>query len=332
MEQKMDRNQPCPCKSGLKPEECCLPSCCEVCLFSKENLGALEAGWTLQRSLIRQNKKHHLPLCPLLMEFQPKTVVICGSGSVYWHNPDYPNEEINTWEIIQTCVDQIKGSPEGRGAGIPSRKENFLHWLAATEKLVTYFTEAYPPHASNYEQIQQVHKKFRELLGQSFQGADIRLRSLTCFHCNNTHGLDPKALNTCGFLTLNWDGAVRQLSNTIELHGICELPETMVLPNQDLTRLLPKNRTIRPGFEAFASAHHWLTDCTNIIIWGCQLNDYDAIISVIMSIFSLTKARGKIGLFVSNRNASTRENIETKLKDYFPLATVYQCLNEINFS
>lgn len=326
-----DRNKPCPCKSGNKVKKCCIKTCCEECLFSKEHLGAVEKSWSLKHSLVREGNKHHLPNCSSLLKFNPKTVIICGNGSVYWKDPDRPNHESNAWDIVQKCVDRIKASPEGRGPGIPSQKDNFLHWLASTEKMVAYFDREYPPHSYKYEKVKQVHAGFRIMLGRSFKGASVHLRSLCCFHCENCHSVDFQTLNDCGVLTLNWDGAIRKLPNTIELHGICDMPKTMVLPNQDFMRLLPKDMMIEQGFEGFATAHRWLTGCENIIIWGCQLNDYDAIISAVISIFCLANVQGRINLFVSNPDAEARIRIEEKLQDYFPLATICKCLNEINF-
>jgi hypothetical protein len=293
-------------------------------------MNAIDKGWILKNSLIRQNGKRHLPLCSSLMKFHPKTLVISGNGSVYWNNPEHPHIECNVWNLLQKCVDLIKLSPEGRGVGIPAKAENFLHWIASVEKLTTYFSQ-YPPHDKKFSDIQKVLKNFRKALGETFLGADIRLRNLCCFNCENVHGIDPRSLNDCGFLTLNWDGSVRGLANTIEMHGTYELPKTMVLPNQDFTYLLPNKGVMNQGCESFALAHHWLADCKNIIIWGCQLNDYDAIISTILSTFSLTFARGKIGIFISNPNLEIRQKIEVRLKDYLPLATFYKCLNEIPF-
>lgn len=327
----IQKNELCPCNSGQKAKKCCLSLCCELCLSSKEHLNAVSKGWVLKKSLIRQNGKCHLPLCPALMKFHPKTLVISGNGSVYWNDPEQPQQESNPWNLIQKCVDKIKLSPEGRGVGIPSKAENFLHWLVSVEKLTSYFSQ-YPPHDEKFKEIQKVIKIFRKLLGESFLGADIRLRSLCCFNCEKSHGIHPRDIKNCGFLTLNWDGSIRTLQNTIEMHGTHLLPETIVLPNQDFTYLLPsKGGGMNPGCESFALAHHWMADCKNIIIWGCQLNDYDAIISTILSTFSLKFAKGKIGLFISNPNLETRKKIETKLRDYLPLANFYKCLNDISF-
>lgn len=264
------------------------------------------------------------------MKFHPKTLIISGNGSVYWKNPENLQKESNAWELVQKCAEEIKASPEGKGVGIPCEAENLLHWLASTEKLIAYFSE-HPPHDKTFLDIQKVLKKFREKLGKTFKEADICLRNLYCFNCENHHSIDPINIPNCGVLTLNWDGSVRNFPNTIELHGSCEFPETMVLPNQDLTRLLPKNRIMNQGCESFALAHHWFADCKNVIIWGCQLNDYDAIISTILSIFTLTFAKGRIGIFISNPNFEVRQKIEARLKDYLPLATFYSCLNKIPF-
>lgn len=330
LQMSIDRNKLCPCKSGIKIKKCCAVSCCESCLSSPENLGAVEKGWTLKNSLVRCKGKHHLPTCPTPLEFNPETVVLCGNGSVYWIKPNCLEIESNAWDVVQEYVNMVKASSEGAGVGIPSTSMNFLHYLAASEKVVSYVTKEYSKHNDQYVPIQQAHSKFRKQLGEAFLKADISLRDMGCFHCKNTHYKSVSELSHAGFITLNWDGAIRKLPNTIELHGNCESPKTLILPNQDLTHLLPRDMQISQGFEAFAVAHHWLASCKNIIIWGCGLNDYDAIIPVIMSIFSLKTHDGHIGIFVSEYDAKKREEIEKKLADYFPLGFFYKCLNEID--
>ena len=323
----ISRNDKCICNSGLKAKNCCLKTCCIECIDNKKIKKS--ENWSLKNSLIRVNHKFHHPLCPLIKEKYPKTLVIVGNGAVYWKDPNNPDVETNVWSLVQKASDSIKEGI-GKGVGVPRIALNLLQWLSAQEELtINYFLKHLPTHP-DFLRAKEHFVEYRKILGKFLSEADIRLRQIGCFHCKEPHFISPHSLLNVGFITLNWDGSIHNLPNTIEFHGSARNPETMILPNQFFTKLLiNKGEGIKQGHEAFSLAKDWISECENVIIWGAQMNDYDAILCGIISIFSLNTKKGKINIFVSNSNKETREKISVKLKDFCEAATVHDCISKL---
>lgn len=266
------------------------------------------------------------------MKFRPKTLVISGNGSVYWQKPGCVTEEKNVWNLVQHTVAEFRQSPEGRGVGVPDDALNILQWVAGTELFIERLTKACPEDDPKYQPAKDLNSNVRHRLGGALSNADIRLRSICCFDCDRADcvgGIKPQKLSQCGFMTLNWDLSVRCLENSIQLHGACDTPESMIFPNQTFTNLLPDGRIFRQGLEV-TTYHHWMASCENIIIWGCRLNDYDAIIPTLLSIFTLQDRQGRVNLFVSLPDSKEREIVKKKLKDFMSNAILKSCLSELD--
>lgn len=298
--------------------------CCPICLNSATYRNLKQKGWLLERSLIRVNNYLHLPKCHELEKFQPKTIVICGNGSVGAFSSINKNcdKGEDVWTIIQKAVSEFKTTPEGRGVGIPSKHINCLHWTSSTERLVRYYgTEKT---GSMDDAILTPAKILRQKIADKLSVSNIKLRKIQCFDCKCENSLEPKELSPYGVITLNWDTAVEELPNTIHLHGKINHPECLVLPNQDFIKLQPEGGKLNQGFGSFHTARNWFDHCQNVLFWGCKFNDYDSILLTVLTSTTLTKQKN-LNFFICN---PSKAELKEKLKDYFPLANFIDCLSQ----
>lgn len=316
---------PCSCGSNEIAEKCCLKDCCSLCLASPFYQGLRQKnGWILEKSLIRMRSLFHLPVCPVLQSFKPKTVVICGNGAVGWMHPKAkdPVAGDNVWDLVQEAVSDFKKTPAGIGAGIPSQHFNCLHTMANTEKLVEYYGTEKP--GSKDQEILAPAKLLREIVAQKLARANIKLRALECFKCECGERLSADSLSSCGVITLNWDTTVDQLPHTVHLHGKVNHPECLVFPNQDFIKLQPKQGSINQGFGSFHTARNWLDECENFLFWGCQFNDYDSILLTVLTSTTILRQK-RLNIFICN---PSKDKLKVKLQDYFQLANFVDCLSE----
>lgn len=319
----ISRNDPCPCGSTKKAKSCCLQSCCPDCLASLSYKDLRQKGWLLEKSLIRINGRLHMPICPHLSSFKPKTIVICGNGAVgSISNRTNDPKGNNVWNLIQEAVSEFKTTPFGKGVGIPSLHINCLHWAASTERLIAYYGAEKP--GSMDQALLTPSTILRQIIAKKLANATIRLRTVECFGCSCNECLPVSALDSCGIITLNWDTAVQQLPHTIHLHGKVDHPDCLVLPNQDFIKLQPQNGKINQGFGSFHTARNWLDECQNVLLWGCRFNDYDSILLTVLTSATIAKQK-HLNFFICNPNKS---DLQEKLFDYFPLANFTDCLTK----
>lgn len=322
--QSLHRNDPCPCGSLKKTKICCGKVCCPDCLTSQNYQHLRQKNWLLEKSLVRVGGLLHSPRCRRLMSFKPQTIVICGNGAEgYFHNQSNDSEKgDNVWNLIEEVVTEFKATSEGKGVGIPSRGTNCLHWVASTERLVAHYGTEKPQ--SMDPLILAPANVLRELISKKLANAKINLRKMECFCGNCTERLPVSALASCGVITLNWGTAIQELPNTVHLHGKINHPECLVLPNQDFIKLQPQNGKFNQGFGSFNTARNWFDHCQNVIVWGCNLNDYDSILLTVLTSVTINKQH-RMNFFICKPN---KISLEEKLKDYFPLANFVNCLSD----
>jgi hypothetical protein len=120
-------------------------------------------------------------------------------------------------------------------------------------------------------------------------------------------GLMPEEV---GVITTNWDTSFwnnEKFPNVIQLHGVCDQPESVVLPsefvsdetlaevldNMGFTIADEKIRTqvqkmfrgnyARPLQAALQTAGFWLSSAHKIVLWGLALHPYDAEVCLVLS-------------------------------------------------
>ncbi len=264
-----------------------------------------------------------MPKCSELEAFHPKTVIICGNGAVGWLPADATDPKGNdVWKLIQEAVNDFKTTALGYGVGIPALASNCVNWLANVERIITYYNTEKP--GSMPEEMQLATQKLREKIAYWLGKEKIILRTLECFGCTCGDTLGVEQLAACGVITLNWEMPIQDLPHTVHLHGRINRPECLVFPTQDFIKLQPSGGKMNQGFGAFPTAHKWLDECSNLIIWGCRFNDYDSILLSVVTLATLSKQKD-LNIFVCN---PSKVDLEKKLKDYFPLATFFNCLNK----
>lgn len=308
----------CPCGSQTIMENCCLKTCCEYCLTSPSYQNLRNKGFYLEKSLIRQQRLCHITMCHVLEKFTPKTVIISGNGSV---EARFPNTKKDVWSVVQEAVDSYKQTPLGCGVGVPARAFECLQHISSRENLATYYNNEKPGSIIDPESL-----NFRLLLAKKISETNITLRELKCFCCPECKNkLHPKHLASCGIITLNWDTAVEYLPHTLHLHGKINHPQGMIFPGQTILNTASKGGNPTQAFGSIRTANNWLSNCKNLIVWGCNFNDYDSLLADIVMLNTLENQQ-HLNIFVSNPH---KKELEKKISIRFPIANFINCLKDI---
>ncbi len=161
------------------------------------------------------------------------------------------------------------------------------------------FYEAKCKQATDAEEAFHQALKLRDSLASHFQNENTKIRGPLPDHLKHI-------LNSEDTLVVctNWDTAffnARNIKNIIQIHGMCTVPESMVLPTESaLDALIGRNTTI----QIFMKNMHGeiiniLEKCECVYVWGLSMSTYDAELMNLLT--TPTLVGNKIRLKVINR-------------------------------